>query len=276
MVKLLRAIWGFEKVSDTTPYLLLLLHHKLFQNLMSQIFLTAEWRNLLMANYAIDPALLKPYIPCRTELDSFEGVHYVSLVGFLFTHTKLRGIAIPFHTTFEEVNLRFYVRYKDGMDWKRGVVFMKELVPRPAITFIANTIYGEKYATLPMRYQWTKVDDTLQVSYEWKVGENWNYIKAAAAANPTPLIEGSAEEFITEHYWGYTFVNDNCTGVYQVAHPRWNIHAVKNYDIKCDAVQLYGKDFEDVMKQEPRSVFLADGSPIQVYKGSKRIRTQEV
>lgn len=243
---------------------------------MSRIFLTAEWRNLVMANYAIDPALLKPYVPCHTELDSFEGVHYVSLVGFLFTNTKLSGFAVPFHTTFEEVNLRFYVRYKEGISWKRGVVFMKELVPRRAITFIANTIYGEKYATLPMRHQWKHVDDTLQVTYEWKVSNEWNYIKAIASATATPLIESSAEEFITEHYWGYTFVNSNCTGVYQVAHPRWNIHEVKNYEIKCDAARLYGKEFESVLNQKPRSVFLANGSPIQVYTGSKRIRKPEV
>jgi uncharacterized protein len=242
---------------------------------MSHVFLTAEWRNLMMANYAIDPALLKPYVPCHTELDQFDGVCYVSLVGFLFTNTKLRGIAIPFHTTFEEVNLRFYVRYKDGATWKRGVVFMKEIVPRRAITFVANTIYNEKYATHPMKHRWEQADGALHVLYEWKVGSEWNYIKAVAAAQPISIASGSAEEFITEHYWGYTWVSDSCTGVYQVAHPRWNIHDVKSYNIKCDAERLYGKEFAGVLDQSPKSVFLADGSAIQVYKGTKLIRKQE-
>src|SRR5690349_8204798 len=119
---------------------------------MSKAFLTAQWRNLLMANYEMDPAVLKKYVPCYTELDSFNGVHYVSLVGFLFRDTKVRGLSFPFHRTFEEVNLRFYVRYKEDGQWKRGVVFMKEIVPRRMITFVANTIYKEKYATHAMKH----------------------------------------------------------------------------------------------------------------------------
>ena len=118
---------------------------------MTKAFLTAQWRNLLMVNYEIDPVVLKKYVPCHTELDSFNGVHYVSLVGFLFKDTKVRGLSFPFHRTFEEVNLRFYVRYKEGHQWKRGVVFMKEIVPRRMITFVANTIYKEKYATHVMQ-----------------------------------------------------------------------------------------------------------------------------
>jgi uncharacterized protein YqjF (DUF2071 family) len=243
---------------------------------MSQIFLTAEWRNLVMANYTIDPAVLKPHVPCHTELDDFEGVHYVSLVGFLFTNTKIRGIAVPFHTTFEEVNLRFYVRYKEGLVWKRGVVFLKEIVPRRAITFVANTLYGEKYATHPMRHRWEQTGNDLHVSYEWKVGSTWNYIRATAHAQATPLPGGSAEEFITEHYWGYTFVSNRCTGVYQVAHPRWLIHAVKSYDIRCDAALLYGTAFAEALKETPQSVFLAAGSAVQVYKGARLFSKPEV
>ncbi len=140
---------------------------------MPRSFLSAAWRNLLMANYAIDPAILQPFVPCHTELDSFEGTCYVSLVGFLFEDTRVRGIGFPFHRTFEEVNLRFYVRYPDGDGWKRGVVFMKEIVPRHMITFIARTVYGEKYATHRMRHEWKNADDGLHISYEWKVGRNW-------------------------------------------------------------------------------------------------------
>jgi uncharacterized protein YqjF (DUF2071 family) len=241
---------------------------------MSSVFLTAQWRNLLMANYRIDPAVLKPFVPCRTELDDFEGVHYVSLVGFLFKDVKLLGIAIPFHTTFEEVNLRFYVRFKEGTVWKRGVVFLKEIVPRRAITFVANTLYNENYATHPMSHAWSFEKDAIHVAYQWKVGTEWNYIKATAATAAAPALKNSAEEFITEHYWGYTLVSDRCTGVYQVKHPRWNIHAVNSYDIKCNAARLYGASFAEALHDKPQSVFLADGSAVQVYKGSKLIKQE--
>ena len=232
-------------------------------------FLTAEWRNLLMANYAIDPTVLLPYLPCHTELDSFNGTHYISLVGFLFKNTRVQGLSIPFHKTFEEVNLRFYVRYKEKDVWKRGVVFIKEVVPRRIITFVANTVYKEKYATHPMKHYWNIQDNTLQVEYYWKVQQEWNYIKALADKEPAVLVPGSEEEFITEHYWGYTFVNNSCTGAYKVAHPSWRVHRVNSYDIKCNIVQLYGKEFVPAFENTPLSVFLAEGSPIQVEKGTR-------
>src|SRR5438046_10052700 len=107
---------------------------------MSKVFLTAQWLNLLMANYELDPSLLKKYLPCHTELDDFNGAHYVSLVGFLFKDTKLYGIPIPFHRTFEEVNLRFYVRYKENNGWKRGVAYRKGLAPGRTLSLVAHAV----------------------------------------------------------------------------------------------------------------------------------------
>ena len=240
---------------------------------MSKIFLSAAWRNLIFANYSIDPSLLNKYLPSRTELDTYNDEHYVSLVGFLFENVKVRGVAFPFHTNFEEVNLRFYVRYKEKNTWKRGVVFMKEIVPRRMISFIANTLYGENYATHKMKHQWKETEDDLIVNYEWKVGSEWNHINCIAEKNAEKIIEGSAEAFITEHYWGYTFLNKSCTGVYEVLHPKWMIHKVKSYDIVCNAKQLYGDDFASTLQQKPRSVFLAAGSPVKVMKGDKIIKT---
>ena len=240
---------------------------------MPKPFLTAEWRNLLMANFAIDPAVLKPYLPCRTELDTFNGVHYVSLVGFLFANTKVLGLSFPFHRTFEEVNLRFYVRYKKEGQWKRGVVFIKEIVPRHAITFVANTLYGENYATHPMRHRWQKSEKGFEVDYSWQIEREWNFLKAVAEKTASPLVEGSEEEFITEHYWGYTFIRNDCTGTYQVLHPRWGVHKVTDYEVNCNAAVLYGPQFAEALAQKPTSVFLAEGSPISVMKGTKIFAT---
>lgn len=236
---------------------------------MPKVFLSAEWRNLIMANYTIDPAALQKHLPCGTELDTFNGHHYVSLVGFLFKNVKVMGLSFPFHTSFEEVNLRFYVRYKESNNWKRGVVFMKEIVPRRMITFVANTLYGENYATHRMKHRWQQTAGSLEVDYYWKVGKEWNYIKSVAERTPKPITEGSAEEFITEHYWGYTFMDEACTGVYEVVHPQWKVHPIKSYDINCSAGILYGAEFEEALSMAPASVFLAEGSAIQVMKGAK-------
>ena len=75
-------------------------------------FLTAEWRYLVMLNYQIEPDLLRPFLPQGTELDSWQGQTFVSIVGFNFLNTRLLGLPIPGHINFEELNLRFYVRRK--------------------------------------------------------------------------------------------------------------------------------------------------------------------
>ena len=129
--------------------------------------LTAEWRKLIMANYEIDPFILKKYLPAGTELATWENKYYVSLVGFMVLKTKLHGIPIPFHSDFPEVNLRFYVRYRSGNDWKRGVVFINEFVPKHAITFVANKIYKERFATYPIKHT-CEIDNKIKIGYYLK------------------------------------------------------------------------------------------------------------
>lgn len=234
------------------------------------VFLTAEWRRLVMANYEIDPAVLRPFLPAGTELDTWQDRHYVSLVGFMFLDTRLKGIPIPFHKNFEEINLRFYVRYKDPeLGWKRGTVFIKEIVPKAAITLVANTFYGEHYVTMPTRHRWEDASDELLVEYGWKLGQNWQHLRVLADKEPTPLQEGSEAEFITEHYWGYVQLKEDRSTEYQVEHPSWRIHAVREYDINCDARRLYGPGFGEALADPPHSVFMAEGSKVVVREGKK-------
>lgn len=232
------------------------------------VFLTAEWRKLALAQYAVDEQILLKYLPPHTKLDSWNGKYYVSLVGFMFMNVKLLGFNIPFHTNFEEVNLRFYVRYKDGKEWKRGVVFVKEIVPLPAITFVANTIYNEKYQTLPMKHVWVEQENQLEVDYLWK-SETWHNFQVTANAKAEEIAPGSEEEFITEHYWGYTKIGRNKTSEYGVEHPRWQVYPIKSYKINVDFGINYGGDFAFLNHAEPDSVFLAEGSEIRVLKGKR-------
>ena len=233
----------------------------------SKKFLTAEWRKLVMANYEIDPGVLKKYIPAHTELDTFNDKHYVSLVGFMFLNTKVFGIPIPFHTNFPEVNLRFYVRRRSNNEWRRGVVFVNEFVPKPAISFVANHLYHEKYVTYPMRHVWD-TGEKLRVSYAWKKNNKWNRIEAMAAPNAHEMIKESKEEFIIEHFWGYSAVDKNKTGEYHVEHPRWLVYPVEQYSIECNFLECYGSDFNLLDQIKPASVFLAEGSKISIFPKS--------
>ena len=235
----------------------------------SNVFLTAEWRKLALAQYAVDREILLKYLPPNTELDDWQGKYYVSLVGFMFIDVKLRGLNIPFHTNFEEVNLRFYVRYKDGEEWKRGVVFIKEIVPLPAITFVANTIYKENYQTLPMKHVWIEQEHQLEVDYLWKSNKKWNKFSVTTSSKAQEILIGSEEEFITEHYWGYTKIGANRTSEYGVEHPRWEAYPIKDYSIDVDFGINYGREFAFLSNTKPNSVMLAEGSEIRVMKGKK-------
>jgi uncharacterized protein YqjF (DUF2071 family) len=231
---------------------------------MASVFLTAEWRKLAMANYPVDPASLRPFVPPRTELDHWQGETFVSLVGFQFLRVRVKGWRIPFHTDFPEVNLRFYVRYKEEDKWKRGVVFIREVVPLPAVSMTANALFRERYLSLPMRYEETR-NGELKVSYAWKYKGHWNSLAVKTATQQQPLAAGSQEEFITEHFWGYAQGGGDRTGEYQVAHPRWDIYPVTEFDIDCDFNALYGPQFAELSLRKPQSVFLAEGSPVEVY-----------
>lgn len=233
---------------------------------MPKTFLQAEWRKLVMANYAVEKKLLEPYLPYKTELDLWKDTCYVSLVGFMFQNTRIKGLRIPFHTDFEEVNLRFYVRFKDREEWKRGVVFIKEIVPKPALTRVANTIYGENYETMPMGHTWEIKDGLLNVGYKWKK-KKWNSISVTADIKPHEMEAGSEAEFIAEHYWGYTRLGDQKTSEYRVEHPKWEIYDTRTYSIEVDFGSVYGQNFEFLKNETPLSVFLAEGSEIKVNEG---------
>ena len=231
---------------------------------MPSIFLTAEWRKLAMANYPVEPSSLTPFLPARTELDYWQGETYVSLVGFQFRDVRVKRLAIPFHRHFPEVNLRFYVRHKADGQWKRGVVFVREIVPLPAVSFFANTLFRERYISLPMRTEASR-ETNQKIGYAWKYKGRWNQLGVTTATESIPLRQNSQEEFITEHYWGYAKAGHDRTNEYQVAHPRWAVYPVEHYHIDCDFAALYGQTFDALTKRTPQSVFLAEGSPIEVY-----------
>lgn len=230
---------------------------------MKRPFLSAEWRNLVMINYEVSPDILEPYLPAGVELDSFNGKMYVSFVAFHFLDTKVKGIAFPFHTHFEEVNLRFYVKRKDGNEWKRGVVFISEIVPKQMIVWVARLLYQEKYTYSKMK---SRVEEGVERKLYFQWGRNLQhqlFIKTDAHAHPMPA--GSKEAFIYEHYWGYTSLPGNKTGEYRVEHPSWTIYPVLDYQLNVNFEDLYGSRFSFLNHIKPDSVFVAEGSAINVY-----------
>ena len=235
-----------------------------------RIFLTAEWRDLVLLNYEVDPSLLRSHVPAGTELDFWSGKAFVSLVGFRFVNTKVFGVRIPFHSNFAEVNLRFYVRRHEQGEVRRGVVFIREIVPRRAIALVARAFYNENYIALPMAHNISRSEDgSISASYRWRSGGRWSDLRFASQGNPEPSKDGSEEQFIAEHYWGYAAQRDGGCVEYRVTHPSWNVWQARHAEFIGDAEPLYGPAFAAALSERPSSAFLADGSPVTVMRGRK-------
>jgi uncharacterized protein len=228
------------------------------------VFLKANWENIIMANYEIDPKILIPFLPKGLELDLFNGKCYISLVGFMFKNTKLFNITIPYFGTFEEINLRFYVIRKEGNTIKRGVVFINETIPYPIVAWMANKLYKEHYTVVQTKHEIIKENNSQKIKFEWLLDKKWNNIYVEASNTSSKMQNESLEQFIYEHYYGYTKVSESKTEEYKLQHPSWKTNAVVNYKIDCDFEAMYGKSFSILNQTNPDAVFIAEGSSVAV------------
>lgn len=238
---------------------------------MTSVFLTARWEHLVLLNYAVPPEILRPLVPRGTELDAWQGDTLVSLVGFRFADTRVRGVAVPGHRTFEEVNLRFYVRRlaEDG-EVRRAVVFVRELVPRRAIAAIARWLYNEPYLAVPMSHA-SDLDEARggRARYAWRLDGADYAIEAIVDGPAEALVPGSEAEFVTEHYWGCTRQRDGGTVEYRVEHPRWRVWTARSAVFEGPAARLYGSAFGAALSEPPRSAHVAWGSEVAVHRARR-------
>ena len=261
---------------------------------LRRVFLSARWQILAMLNWEVNPALLAPHVPPGVELDFHQRTTFISLVGFLFRDTRLLGLPIPGHCHFEEVNLRFYVRRIVDGEIRRGVAFLREIVPRWAIAQTARVCYNEPYIALPMRHEVTgpacefakspcslspqaagirtqesgsSHEASGKVAYRWQFERRWNSLDLDYTGPRLTLANGSHEEFIAEHYWGYCGQRSGGTVEYEVVHPRWNVWRASAANLDCpSAAALYSPQFAEVLAEPPTSAFLADGSQVAVLR----------
>ena len=227
------------------------------------VFIQSEWRKLVMINYDVDPKILTPYLPYGTKIDTWNGRCYMSLVGFMFLNTKLKGIVLPFHQKFEEINLRFYIKYYDEIDIIRGTVFIKEIVPKSMVTFVANQLYKEHYETKRMRHYWDINDKNINIEYGF-FEDKWQNIKVNANPNLIDIPPFSEANYITEHLWGFTKINETETKKYEVEHPKWQQYLVNDFECSIDFEKTYGRNFKILNILKPVSVYLIEGSKIKV------------
>ncbi len=235
------------------------------------IFLTAEWRHLAMLSFAVDPEILEPFVPRGVELDFWRGKTYLTLVGFLFRNARLFGIRIPFHQSFPEVNLRFYVVRRDDAGARRGVIFLSEIAPKRCVGFIARRVYHESYVTLPVREAIDiggRDDEPSRFEYSWRFQRRWNRIQVTTIGEPRQPESNSLDEFIVDHYWAYTRQLDGGCREYGVDHPAWRTRPAIDFHLAFEARGLYGEALGRALESAPESAFVAEGSAVAVHRGT--------
>jgi hypothetical protein len=248
-------------------------------------FLTARWTELLLLNFPVPTELIAGLAPPGTEPDLFDAQAHVSIVGFQFRDTRICGCAVPRHTDFPEINLRYYVRRIVGREIRRGVVFVQEIVPRRLIAMVANRIYHENYVCRPMRTTFRTAGANLNVgdtlAYSWRSAQRvrfsshagapdrWNTL-AARVADPIELPRpGSLAEFIVEHYWGYAHGRDGQTREYRVAHDPWRVAPANNVTWDCDVAANFSTPLAKYLISPPTTALVADGAAVEVFLGRK-------
>ncbi len=228
-------------------------------------FLTATWHSLSLLNFIVEPAMLKPRLPVGTELDSYHGDTYMSLVAFHWQNTRVLGLPIPFHRNFEELNLRFYARRNTDTGWKRGVVFVKELVPRRAVAAIARWVYSEPFAFARMHHTIEDSGDTRRSTFS-AISATGSLSCTTVAPIPAAVPdEDSLERLLTDHQWGWTQRRGNCFE-YEVQHPPWRVSHATSSSLTGDLAAIYGSELAAAM-EHPTLALCCDGSPVRVMRG---------
>ena len=228
--------------------------------------LSAEWRDLVMISYEVDPVILGPLVPAGTSLDFYEGQALVTLVGLRFLHTRVAGIPVPLHQDFEQVNFRFYVWRQTEAETRRGVVFIKEIVPSLSMTLSARFLLNEKFVTAPMRHEVTG-GELGWASYEWQLNDRWNQVAARRNGPSGPAAPHSLEAFIKDRPWGYSRQRDESTLELEVEHPPWDIWPAADPTVDCEVSAVFGSQFVTALSRPPVLVFIAVGSETVVHRG---------
>ena len=232
---------------------------------MSGPFITAAWRDLLLLNWRVDASLLQAHVPEGTQLDSWGGENWVSLVGFRFLDLVVKGMPALGHRDFPEINLRFYVRREVAGEIRRGVVFLSELTPRRIVEWVARAVYSEPYKTLPMRNEIGKI----KTQYELKQAGKWQGMAVMPVGDWREPAADSIEAFFIEHYWGYNRQPNGGTMEYEVTHPKWRARPGELTRFDLDVKALYGQDWAEVFGGAPDSIVLAKGSAVKVFAGAR-------
>lgn len=238
-------------------------------------FLSARWSNLCLFTYPVPPAVLEKRLPPGLELDTREGQAFVSLVAFDFLDTRVLGVGWPGYRNFAELNLRFYVRRRRSpaesaaqTPPERGVVFVREFVPRRLVARMARSIYNEPYLAAPLVSSVRDEPDKITVEHRLTFAGRTHTMSMTGSKPAFRPGETGVEHFFKEHHWGYGTGRNGRLLRYRVEHPVWDVYPVQSWSVDLDWAAVYGPEWAFLAGAQPYSTVLAAGSAIQVFPKS--------
>ncbi|MFA7383633.1 MAG: DUF2071 domain-containing protein [Desulfurivibrionaceae bacterium] len=232
-------------------------------------FLTAQLSRLILLNYEVNPSLLAPRLPTYTELDFYDHRAFVSLIGLHFSKPRIYGLPLPFYREYAQVNLRFYVRRRiERGNWRRGVVFIGQIVPHLPVAWAARSLFHENAVARNMdEANLSQSRNAMTTEYGWRSGGQRYFIRAVYPDHPVLPEPGTVEEFLLERYWGYTRQQDGGCLEYRFSHPPWRICKAVEAETSPGLGDFYGPPFAGLFGKQPNSAFAANGSEVVLSRG---------
>ena len=230
----------------------------------------AEWREIVVINFEIDPKLLRNFIPPKTELDFFNETSFVTLMARACKNVKPYGWPIVFAKSIDQILLRFYVKRKVGDTWRRGVCLIRDYLPKRKASFFLNWMFKHSFTQVPIKRTSSNFESGLPtqlptVEYQWTTGDYVNHIKVNARSQMRQQEQETKESFVLDHHYGYT-VKEGKTYEYYVEYSPWAMWDAQSGSFDCDTENVFGRPFVRALKQRPASVFLARGSDVIIYR----------
>jgi uncharacterized protein YqjF (DUF2071 family) len=212
-----------------------------------------RWHEIAFFHWSCDPAVLRPRLPGRVQIDTFNGKAWISLTPFLLT--GLRPPLAPYRLglVFPETNLRTYVVGPNGP----GIWFFSLDAKRLIAVLGARWTYGLPYYWARMRVEIGENQNAYFSSRGQRAETQIRIAKEGRIVQQSPL-----DIFLTARFRLYSTFRDRLLTA-EVSHPAWELNQVRVIELKETLRQAMRVDFpsSDFMAHHSHGVDTKIGRP---------------
>jgi uncharacterized protein YqjF (DUF2071 family) len=178
-----------------------------------------SFANLLFAHWPVSPEMLRPLVPSRLHIDTFDGHAWVGLVPFRTWGTRLRLLP-PLLGAFGELNLRTYVTYAG----KPAVWFFSLDVNNALAAVAARTVFRIPFVNADIQHE----PEGGGFRFHARRSEGAEFLAYYAPVSPPfRATRGSLDAWLTERYGLFTVGQDGNIYRGDLHHHSWSLQAVE-------------------------------------------------